>query len=312
MPSGSIGKTLMKSFVPSEAQPTAAIFVMASDQSSLEGTRIFDKSGQLLGSGKSINEACSLVLKDPLKLFTGGRTNMFKMVQSLQLSGSSYSLAVLKISGGGVNAQSAASDQDSRYIVYAGYTKVCLYDVELLSTSLSVDLADATVEVSPGLAYLPQLDAYAIAKLSTSIPIVRRSDLTAISNPSYRVGFEVHGITLDNLQTDRLFLSGLLSGNPCVDRYSAAQLLAGPTMQLAATVDVSQYGSYNNILNFGPYQYVVTIPSSGSQFSKVVFMEKDSLFVAGVRSLASPSSPEVLSPSFSNHIIFWSTTVLRE
>ena len=112
--------------------------------------------------------------------------------------------------------------------------------------------------------------AYFIGYSSNWLPILARSNFATIKIPSTTATTWFY--TLDNLN-DSLVM-GFTAASPASHiRHFNTQTWVNDGSTIHANIDISSVGTRNNILNFGPYQYVVTIPESASP-AKIVVVSK--------------------------------------
>jgi hypothetical protein len=153
-----------------------------------------------------------------------------------------------------------------------------------LSTSVSVGCNVLPGTTATGVLYTGILheasNAYIVATdvLNTAQnPIINKADLAPAGFigdvGSNGVDYTDRGLIADNLSADTIYLTyGDAGGSIFLCKVTTSTLTTTPAWTSNTSVN---YLNGNNIMNFGPYQYVVTIPKNiGSITGDIVFISK--------------------------------------
>ncbi len=222
------------------------------------------------------SDVVTLVLKDPLKLFVSARTgsSFSGLIYALQQSIANPDLRSLALqsqvedkapsTATSIPADALLSLRDSSLLVLGEFRFVRTYadsSLQLLSQYQPVAAA-----VGDRLLVIFQFgDALVMGKTSPASQIIRQADHSLITS----LPTAVHGSSAvnryatmlqDSSDPSSVFAFLQADGSQLLHKYHTDSMSRGSLAPLAA-VDVTAYGLSNNILNFGPYQYVVTIPS---------------------------------------------------
>ena len=109
-----------------------------------------------------------------------------------------------------------------------------------------------------------------------SIPIVNRVDFSAIIYHPLPANIQSANHQVDNINNNAY---AYIENRP--DTMNKYQISTWTTATyFIASLTYSTYGELNSILNFGPYQYVVTIPESPVATSTIVFITKSDLIIS--------------------------------
>ena len=151
-------------------------------------------------------------------------------------------------------------------LVCAGITSNNIFrlDVTTKAVSSQTPMPGTGAEVF-ALLSIASIDGYLVGKQQGSVPILARADFSEIKNPTW--SSECSFFLVDTI--DDKFAVAFTSTTPSdsLRHYDRETWLTdGNTIH--ADIDLAAVGNANNILNFGPYQYVVTIPSEKSSLSQ--------------------------------------------
>ena len=247
------------------------LFAGCSYTSVANGFKLWTKSGELKGVSQGLTYCRTIVLKDPLKIWMSTYLAYGRKIFTLQTIPSTSSIYTISTfwtySGTNDYGVKGIDVPNSTYIVHAGFYNIIKIDVVNTFESLNVALQQRT-EAVYDMMYLSSIDAFVVGKYYYSIPIVRRSDFSPIRNPAYTDGLLRIHFRLDNMRDDVMYAYSTGYWITKID------ILNDPTNLLyLSTLYAGTYGAYNNILNFGPYQYVVTMPSWNA-VARLLFINK--------------------------------------
>ncbi len=224
--------------------------------------KVFGAKGTLASETAGPIYCYTLVLKDPLKLFTGGNEKIFNQMTVNPSTPESVSINQYHLSATGSNFCFAFDDiPGSGFLLIA--TEFAIRKALWIDGSEFPAVALGVVAKVTSMGLLTSLNAVLLTQeSSTSIPILDRSTFNVIKNPTISAQIDSpYKSQIDNLAPQNLFiLCRCVSTNNCLFMYD---MNTNPTgfVEMAST-DLSLYEGTNQIMNFGPYQYVVTIHSS--------------------------------------------------
>jgi hypothetical protein len=207
-------------------------------------------------TGKSPTQ--SAVLKDSLILglstFDGD-----KMVRFLQLSVNSNVMALAIISSGDPSQgtpNALALDEDSSLFTMTGAINI-FHCTHTRSTSGKTPVG-TNEEPIYSIQIIPSINAFLMGRYKVEVPILARSNFATIKNPG--MSCIVYQHLLDNIDDKAIFLFTTSTPTTSMRHYNRITWTANSHFDFP-DISLSTFGSANNILNFGPYQYVVTIPA---------------------------------------------------
>lgn len=216
----------------------------------------------------------AVITKDPMILGVSSHfSSTTKFFYTLSLSGST--MVVVMISSNTTSGRFADVMIDipfSNMVVAVNYNKVYTIDITTCTESAGVLMQEASVSAY-FIGEFKAINAYMIGKNSTSAPIIDRSNFSPIKNSSYigNCGF----FAIDSINDLNIFMA---LTSKTLRHYNRVSWNVDQDVA-HIDIDMTPYSSYNSILNLGPYQYIVTIPSY-SPPSTVVFVDKTSFTVA--------------------------------
>ncbi len=247
--------------------------------------KIFTPEGELRGSIHSVLNCYSIVLKDNLKLFASSRTATSQLLFTLQRGISGYySFTPMTYTWSGANDQAghaSCDDPSSNLIMAASNVRVWQIDT---STGIASTPKTHSTFSSQTIRLIPLgANQFIIPRRSISIPIVRRSDFVVEKFSNFVAGWQDCSYSeLDNLDQDTLYLRTI---SQFIHVVSLSTSSNNSPLTQKRMIDTGGYGYDGPILNFGPYQYVVTIPAFTLQ-NQVMFIDKTSfslVFIAKYR-----------------------------
>jgi hypothetical protein len=109
------------------------------------------------------------------------------------------------------------------------------------------------------LLYVEPLDGILVGRFEIDLPILARVDFSTIKNPTW-TGYAYHFLVFDGRPSPVASMKVAIF-NEWTPYTMLRRFNLDPWTQ-EAEIDLDSYGYVNNILNFGPYQYVVTILSN--------------------------------------------------
>ena len=114
---------------------------------------------------------------------------------------------------------------------------------------------------------VPTVDGCLVGKANTDVAILARSNFATIKNPTWFSGCVSY--LVDSLDDSKLVAFTMSSPSNTLRHFDRTSWDTDIDF-IHADLNIATFGFYNNILNFGPYQYVVTIVSNGGALSTVV------------------------------------------
>ena len=157
-------------------------------------------------------------------------------------------------------------------VVGISYSNIFRISSINLAITGTTTLVETTAEPYD-LPLINSMDIFHIAKSSVSNPFVARVDFAPIKNPTFTDGFWLHFVT--DICDDRYLM--VHTGNFRLKHYRR-DTWSTDSDRFHADILIGSYGGRNNILNFGPYQYVVTIPSASASTS-ILFVYKPTFLI---------------------------------
>ena len=268
MPHNLITASLMGNLTNNEK-----VYLATSGLIRASNTRIYSRDGTFRGViNTGIFNIATLVLKDPLKLFTSSTPNLGKLIYTLQtmVNQPAITFALTQNETTGETVNFAVDDDKTSYVIACSAVNIWLYNLTPPAISKLTQLPVGSVLIT-GLFIDSSTDTYVVGRRTTSIPILRRSDMSLLKNPTISLNEAHLFFELDNLNSND-YLFSFTNGKNAI-KYDISSNY--PQLHITGNISLSAYGTYNNILNFGPYQYVVTIPQSESPKQyQMVFISK--------------------------------------
>ena len=222
------------------------------------------------------NDVVTLVLKDPLKLFISTSTGtvftgfIFALQQSAvnpdlrSASLQSQFQDLIPSTTTTIAADALLTVPNTSMVILGEFNYVRSYSDNSLQLLTKYQTSNPTAG-DRLLVMFAYGDVILLGKTSAASQIIKRVDHSLVTN----LPTAVHGSSTvnryasmlqDSLNPSSIFACLQADGLTLVHKYNIDSMyLEG--MKPLASVDVTAYGLSNNILNFGPYQYVVTIPS---------------------------------------------------
>jgi hypothetical protein len=218
----------------------------------------------------------SVILKDPLKLLVGdiGRTN--NLYYSVTVSGLTYSVTLLTDYGHGEGYELAVSDPSSTLLFTKAefFSGKCFLVKYLMGSTLTMPLYiwDCT-QVDSFYMSMVYSNSYVFMGRAQGLMVYNKADLS-LSLSCYRSdSCNSYGWLVDNLNLAIAFTTSLCpSSVNTIARLDLASQANYGNMAYQYLLTYEAYGSLtNNILNFGPYQYVVTMPLATTVINLLIY-----------------------------------------
>jgi hypothetical protein len=218
----------------------------------------------------------SVILKDPLKLLVGdiGRTN--NLYYSVTVSGLTYSVTLLTDYGHGEGYELAVSDPSSTLLFTKAefFSGKCFLVKYLMGSTLTMPLYiwDCT-QVDSFYMSMVYSNSYVFMGRAQGLMVYNKADLS-LSLSCYRSdSCNSYGWLVDNLNLAIAFTTSLCpSSVNTIARLNLASQANYGNMAYQYLLTYEAYGSLtNNILNFGPYQYVVTMPLATTVINLLIY-----------------------------------------
>jgi hypothetical protein len=218
------------------------------------------------------------VLKDSLILGVGSLDSSYFSSFQLTVSGGVFSTATLAAPGTlspAYRCQGLVATSGSSLFICTDSTNNKIYRVDQSTRTVSGEVlmpGSTGFEIQMTLE-IPSISALLSGKpTSGSVPILARVDFSTIKNPTWSTSS--YYFFVDNIDDKYL----MMFPGPCIRHFNRLTWNVN-TDTIHSDLDLSSYGSTNNILNFGPYQYVVTIPTVVSGPSNVLVISKTTFVV---------------------------------
>jgi hypothetical protein len=260
-------------------------------------------------SGSASTQYKSVILKDPLKFIGGSWDNNRVRIHNIQITGGnvyseSYVGEMQFTVGGNRFVRLLISDEDTVYF----YVQVTNFD-ELLKGWLTAYTKSATLDPAadtPNAIYLgiKPGDVHLFVGAPQYLSLYNKADFTQVKGfQNNRASTLIKAYLLDNINSLIVFslAQDTISGDSLFVKHDLT-VGSNPFIQF---ID-NTYGGQNanNILNFGPYQYVVTIQTNVAN-PKLTFNSKTDLLLAYQTSLSNPDVRvyKDLLPSFQGFVI---------
>jgi hypothetical protein len=188
----------------------------------------------------------------------------------LSVSGPTFASTLYSSGGVAVWAKSMADIPGTNNVfVYDGahYTIVTLNNPTLSSATSVATGGDSNAFL---LLYISSLDAWLLGSLGYTIQFMSRSNYAILSTAG--VGTPTAYFLIDNLDDKFVFL---FTDGRYMRHFNRLTWTTGSDNDMP-DLSLTAYTSANNILNFGPYQYALTIPA-GMNTSPIVIVSKTTL-----------------------------------
>jgi hypothetical protein len=268
----------------SEALPGTApdtyLFITSYDDSGSE-VRFYNKDGTLRYSGSlsSGTNFKSVILKDPLKLFVAQSTAKDEYLYTVTISGTTYTVSASSTTAG-LNPASnrvsvSLSDPSTVYIFVHSSTSdtVGKFDVSAALTFVS----SGSPNYGSTVFYLAFMTAGAniFSADPIHVSLYNKADFSQVKSATYQyTSCSMVAWCADNLSDGMAFsTTNCYSGNYIV-RHNIGTL-SGSTLNPDAYEVKNPGNTADNILNFGPYQYVVTIKTNTASALIYFFLKTD-------------------------------------
>jgi hypothetical protein len=233
--------------------------------------------------------AFSVVLKDSLILGASTRNSPAGQFLSLPVNGQLISFASLSSGSFMEIATCLIEIPGTTYFVGisgSAVPKIFKMDQNSIATiSYGSTFGPAGVMTSLAL-NIPSSDAFFLVTHSGNFPILARVDFSTIKNPTTTSTSEFGLVDNNN---DQILMVYTKSPNYRLRDFNRLTWL-DDSHRIHTELAMEGLGYDNNILNFGPYQYVVTIPSVNSPMVFIVIISKNTwqitsplYFVFGVK-----------------------------
>ena len=217
------------------------------------------------------------VIKDSLTLGVGQRWGTNKLFYTISVSGGILSASLASQGSTGVNAKAMHNSTFADQVVAADNSLIYRITVSTYAVTGSVAL-DGTRNIE-GLDELVSSNAYLVGRDGNTAPILARANFATIKNPAISDSEKPEFYCVDNLDNKIKFIFDAMNR---ITRFNTDTWLL-VTDYTHPKLSLAVYGVDNNILNFGPYQYVVTIPQQRRP-TIVIFVIKSNLVINGTYS----------------------------
>ena len=228
--------------------------------------RIYDRQSSLVGNISIPLYPSTLVLKDPLKLFTSAETTMDISISTLQYNSNLMTASQTStLPTSPVYILFSLDIPNSTYLLLSSNSSCAYLDT---SSPLSTFSTSKLVTFSPYPSSVDSLDlvssnflleshdAIAIGFKSGSIPILKRQDLSVLRNPSLSIEEVVHS-QIDNINENRYVYFSTSKTTYKLEIPQSSQIDA-PLLAVDSTPNID-YTETNRLINMGSLQYLVTI-----------------------------------------------------
>jgi hypothetical protein len=233
------------------------------------------------------------VLKDSLILGATAWGSLSLSTWQLAVSGSVLSASPLT-SGtitSGYSMSAFCDIGDSTTLVVASGNSNMIFKLDFTNKAIGVNVAmPGGAGYNYHLFFLPTLDGYYVCRVSGSVPILARVNFATIKNPTFAVS-TIHCLS-DNLDDQ---YSMMYTSSSTLRHFDRVSWTANDVVH--TDINLSAVGTTNNILNFGPYQYVVTIPARSSAPSTIIGVSKIT-FTIDSNTLTIPCSQDSRLPYY--------------
>jgi hypothetical protein len=235
--------------------PGGKLFAASSTTMGTNNVRIYDIEGTQKVATTIATSSCRVAnVKDPLKLIVGSEGSSYFAIFPLQEN-------ALVFSAGSPFVETYAKmvrsydEKGSNYLYFSDFDnffKINVVDHSFVSAALS-DTGGwpELIAMIPG-------DVIVVVKGSGKIPILNKADFSQVVAPTISSG--LFNSEIDNLNNQRYIYVN--EGGSKLKTMDTSLMLSQPNTAACYVGASYNVNTRHNILNFGPYQYVVTIPWS--------------------------------------------------
>ena len=234
--------------------------------------KIFSTDGTLRASvSQAYQNIMVCVLKETLIFGLARDDNEpWRWFYSMQVIGSTFGMTLIKQDTSSTfGVFRSLNEPATDYVYYArdNLYKLSVYDpgTNILTSSPSPrkDIAN--------IVRIDKLDAIVHGRKDVSLLIIHKADFSTIKNPTFTGPMNIW--VVDNLNNQDFIYTLSTTGVPAkADRTTWLT-----NSDLIVTTTISAYGAVNTIMNFGAYQYILSIPETAPP--PLVFINKISLAV---------------------------------
>jgi hypothetical protein len=150
-------------------------------------------------------------------------------------------------------AYALADEPSAAYVIGCGTNKIFRLHPDISQTVI-VDVPGPQ-ESLHSLLPIPSIDGLLVGKVQSDVPILARVNFATIKNPTYSSTIRFY--LVDSVNDTALMVFTHLSPANQVRHFNRLTWVSNGHNDFV-NVDLNSYGGSNSLLNFGPYQYVIS------------------------------------------------------
>lgn len=229
-----------------------------------------------------------IVAKEPL-LIGNAQTSWYSTeFYSLSVLSTTYSSSLYSSGNSAVWTKAMLDDPGTTTVIVSDGQKIANMIVNPTTLGQSAPVSTGTASDAMMILFIPSISAVFLGTQSTSNPILSRSDFSLISRPGNLFSL-ITNFLVDSIDDRYIMLN---SGN--LAHYNRLNWL---TYTDKAHPDIAVPSFSNNILNFGPYQFVIFIAAIKNPPNNIYQIHKKSFTIIS-QSLSIPAKLNPNSPHY--------------